>query len=325
MTNSLDWIFSIVIVFAAGTVLSIVSPEWDQQSAPMAVTHQAKDSQPSTGGVAGFLPSPMRSEIITDNALRTSVIPVSAQSARKVQADHTKISPVRDISLHQNTDDIPLQELRPRLAEGDSQMENLRMLNDKNLYDLPVMPREGTPVLAIDAPANLTEEPLREAVAEQRWTKITPPTLPQIRPFFPDQLTDAKTAMTEVGTSRSPQMLNNQGTMRVVDAKKQDHRAVSPQGISVFAEQRYIDKVKSLMADQKFYPRLARKKGLQGRGIIKLLIDQTGKLVDASILTSTSHPMLDEVIKSMAEAAQPFPSHDFDAPVEVLTSVQFSL
>lgn len=91
------------------------------------------------------------------------------------------------------------------------------------------------------------------------------------------------------------------------------------------ARVRYEELLYAWMNRHKDYPLLAQRRGLQGRGSVRVRIDRDGRVIDRSVVTSTGQGVLDEAALEMVRRASPFPavpegyagsSFEFVAPVE---------
>lgn len=91
------------------------------------------------------------------------------------------------------------------------------------------------------------------------------------------------------------------------------------------ARVRYEELLYAWMNRHKDYPLLAQRRGLQGRGSVRVRIDRDGRVIDRSVVASTGQGVLDEAALEMVRRASPFPavpegyagsSFEFVAPVE---------
>ncbi|MCB2081403.1 MAG: energy transducer TonB [Hyphomicrobiales bacterium] len=58
---------------------------------------------------------------------------------------------------------------------------------------------------------------------------------------------------------------------------------------------------------QQRFPEEARRKGLTGRGVIRVKLNRLGQTQGMRVIVSTGHDLLDETMRDMVEAADPFP------------------
>ena len=61
------------------------------------------------------------------------------------------------------------------------------------------------------------------------------------------------------------------------------------------------------IAEQKYYPRVARKRGYQGKPVVSFTIGETGDLRDLILLEASSHKILDEAALTAVKNASPYP------------------
>lgn len=91
------------------------------------------------------------------------------------------------------------------------------------------------------------------------------------------------------------------------------------------ARVRYEELLFSWMNRHKEYPMLAQRRGLEGRGSLRVRIDRDGRVIDRELVTSTGQGVLDQAALDMVRRASPFPavpegyagtSFEFVAPIE---------
>jgi protein TonB len=91
------------------------------------------------------------------------------------------------------------------------------------------------------------------------------------------------------------------------------------------ARVRYEELLYAWMEKHKQYPMLARRRGLEGAGAVRVRIARDGHLLENAIVRSTGDAMLDQAALDMVRRANPFPgvpaeydgqSFEFVAPIE---------
>ena len=91
------------------------------------------------------------------------------------------------------------------------------------------------------------------------------------------------------------------------------------------ARVRYEELLFAWMSRHKDYPMLAQRRGIEGRGSLRVRIDRDGRVIDRSLVSSTGQPLLDDAALDMVRRSSPFPpvpdgyagsSFEFVAPVE---------
>ena len=91
----------------------------------------------------------------------------------------------------------------------------------------------------------------------------------------------------------------------------------------------YLQEVKKMIpiiaaeADRR-YKRKARKRQIQGRTAVRVVIDADGKIVEATIAESSTHDMLDAIALKAVASASPFPKPS-QAPVTIDIPITFKL
>jgi protein TonB len=71
-------------------------------------------------------------------------------------------------------------------------------------------------------------------------------------------------------------------------------------------ETAYRDQVRRKIVDNILYPAKARRRHIQGRTLVKILIDSKGELVTAEVAESSKHPILDRAALRAVKSASPF-------------------
>ena len=91
------------------------------------------------------------------------------------------------------------------------------------------------------------------------------------------------------------------------------------------ARVRYEELLFAWMNRHKEYPMLAQRRGIQGRGSVRVRIDREGRVLERALVASTGQGLLDEAALDMVRRASPFPAvpdgysgstFEFVAPVE---------
>ncbi len=114
------------------------------------------------------------------------------------------------------------------------------------------------------------------------------------------------------------------GGVGMVGGVGTDARATAP-AFALTARVRYEQVLFSWLVRHKQYPMLAQRRGLEGRGSVRVRIDRGGQVLDRAVEASTGEKMLDEAALDMVRRASPFPavpsdysggSFEFVAPIE---------
>ncbi|MBI5504711.1 MAG: energy transducer TonB [Deltaproteobacteria bacterium] len=88
---------------------------------------------------------------------------------------------------------------------------------------------------------------------------------------------------------------------------------------------RYEQQLYVWLARFKQYPMMARRRGIEGRGSVRVRLDRRGRVLERSVERSTGERMLDDAAVEMTRRADPFPpvpgdysgeSFEFVAPIE---------
>jgi periplasmic protein TonB len=85
--------------------------------------------------------------------------------------------------------------------------------------------------------------------------------------------------------------------------------------------------VSGLLATRKTYPEEARRRGEEGRVVVRFTVDRSGRVVDAAIVSASGSTLLDEAaLGLLRQAALPaFPATMTQARITITTSMRYSL
>jgi protein TonB len=70
---------------------------------------------------------------------------------------------------------------------------------------------------------------------------------------------------------------------------------------------KYCNYIKEWINTHKIYPRTARIKGFEGVALVSFSISETGRLIDAELVSSSSHEILDMAAIKTINNSDPFP------------------
>ncbi|MTI44278.1 TonB family protein [Roseibium hamelinense] len=97
-----------------------------------------------------------------------------------------------------------------------------------------------------------------------------------------------------------------QGTSAAAHAAKGDHKS-------------YARTLRQWVERHKRYPVKARERGITGRGLLKITIARSGKVLSSSLVKSTGNGTLDAALKALPKRASPFPQMPSGLPGSRLT------
>lgn len=69
----------------------------------------------------------------------------------------------------------------------------------------------------------------------------------------------------------------------------------------------YYMEIRSKVAKQQVYPRIARMQGLSGRVLVTFVLSKNGNIFEAKVQSSSGHDILDRSAVEAVKSAQPFP------------------
>jgi protein TonB len=82
-------------------------------------------------------------------------------------------------------------------------------------------------------------------------------------------------------------------------------------------------KVAEAVRRQVVYPMLARRRGLQGRVVVRFMLDASGKAADLSTVESSGHEILDAAALEAVRRAVPMPAPA--VPTQIVLPIVFAL
>ncbi|HEY2772890.1 MAG TPA: energy transducer TonB [Candidatus Binatia bacterium] len=181
----------------------------------------------------------------------------------------------------------------------------------------PPAPPKDSPAPAVIEPAakvetgNETPAPAPPLVAAPKKNKTAKPPAPQPAPAIAS-VAPASAAATADGRATG----GDSGSGAVASAPSWGESA----GV------RYLELLSAwLHRHKEEYPVLAKRRGLQGHASVRIRIDRSGRVLEASIVRSTGQDLLDQAALDLVRRASPFPaippeypdaSFEFDAPVD---------
>jgi TonB family protein len=84
----------------------------------------------------------------------------------------------------------------------------------------------------------------------------------------------------------------------------------------------FTGKVRQRISNAKYYPRIARRRGMEGRPIVAFTLDKNGRLLQAALAQTSGYQLLDQAALEAVQQAAPYP--EIPAPLK-MDSFQFKL
>ncbi|MDE7216606.1 MAG: energy transducer TonB, partial [Helicobacter sp.] len=73
----------------------------------------------------------------------------------------------------------------------------------------------------------------------------------------------------------------------------------------------FLAEIKRLIDAHNSYPRMARRMGLSGEVVVRMVLSDEGEIIELRVIESSTHAILDEqTIRAIQEASQSFPKPD---------------
>jgi protein TonB len=188
-------------------------------------------------------------------------------------------------------------------------------------------PGERAPQLRVAAPAPQPAVPEPEPVRAEPEPEIAkapaepvPVAKPKSAPKKPERARAVASAAPPVIQSAPVTAPGGTGEGGNGDAARASAPAWAPT-----ARVRYEELLFAWMNRHKEYPMLAQRRGLEGRGSLRVRIGRDGRVLERVLVGSTGQPLLDQAALDMVRRASPFPavpegyagpSFEFVAPIE---------
>ena len=90
----------------------------------------------------------------------------------------------------------------------------------------------------------------------------------------------------------------------------------------------YVDRIESRLLRVKFYPSIAKSQGIEGKVLIRMILDRTGNVLKWQLENGSGSTALDKAAIQMIQRASPFPAFPDDLSddtLEMVVPVEFSL
>ena len=134
-------------------------------------------------------------------------------------------------------------------------------------------------------------------VVENQNPVVTKPAEKKIQ--VPKQTSSSKvetSSSASISTASEPPTRNNSET------EVGEMNASTPGKLS-----QYYMEIRSKVAKQQVYPRIARMQGLSGRVLVTFVLSKNGNIFEAKVQSSSGHEILDRSAVEAVKSAQPFP------------------
>ena len=171
-------------------------------------------------------------------------------------------------------------------------------------------------------------KPLPDTAAPQPMTPLVveKPAAPSAAP----RITVAKPSIVEpIAVSRKP-VVSDFETLAWTEVKQSSGmETASRSASSVYGSARdYFSMVRMAIESRKQYPSAARRRQIQGRVVVRFVIESNGTVNEVSLVKASPHPLLDEAALAAVKACSPFPpppARFFSGPVPFEICIVFEL
>ncbi len=153
-------------------------------------------------------------------------------------------------------------------------------------------------------------EPKREEVKKTPPTKKSKPKKTIAKKRTPKPKKEIKSKPEVLPTTPSPKVKN-----------------VAPK-VSPVAVTNYESLIMARLEENKYYPRSAKRRGLEGDGLIRIKLNRHGKLLEYRLEKRFPHSLLNKAIARMVEKSAPFPAFPGEIgseTFEFVVPVEFAL
>ncbi len=165
------------------------------------------------------------------------------------------------------------------------------------------------PPVIVPQPPVIEPKPIPKLVKPKKpKPKIKPildPIAKPIEPFVPEEPAEPTPPIMKEVIAVESTLLPKPDVMVV---SQPPPKLVKPTQVAIYdALGQYSSLLGRSIAKHKYYPKIARKRGWQGKVILDLRIDGSGNILSAKVQDSSGHAILDKEALKMAEKAAPFP------------------
>ncbi len=205
----------------------------------------------------------------------------------------------QQIEMGMDSGEVALKIQLLSIAKPAAQAETAPKTETKEPITKPDEPKKPA-----EKPQLVKNTPVAPAKAEATKPPVSKPAPPQPKPVTktkPQQTAVAKPTLEPI----KPEPLEQESQPSEVAEKAQPEEATTAQVATVDSKPTLLKKVNfSAKPTPVKYPRLARKRGMEGRAMIEVWIGEDGQQVKREVVQSTGHKLLDEAALKAIEQWQ---------------------
>ena len=150
-------------------------------------------------------------------------------------------------------------------------------------------------------------KPVKKEVVKE---EVKPVDMPEDEPVFPEEVVKEDSPPAEV-TAEETEPVEKEPVAETLNAEAnstEDNNAASVAA----SKERYLKEhflyIKKAIEKEIVYPRVARKRGLEGKCVVAFVICKDGNVADVRIVESSGHAILDNSAVATVKRAAPFPT-----------------
>jgi protein TonB len=180
------------------------------------------------------------------------------------------------------------------------------------LQEAVPLPPPPEPVMPVEKPQAVEPMPpaLTQPVEAQR---PTPAKEPSVQPVSPKKAAAKKTEQVDPPVAEPVSPTASELAKVEPSVPSSESVAVDPRLLANYQQQLH-----AWLNRQKQYPMMARRRGLEGLAVLRIMLGPDGVVLSRKLDSATGSEMLDQAALAMVERANPFP-----APPENLQAVPF--
>jgi len=261
--------------------------------------------------------SPSKKNIVRRNVQRTTT---SNMASKPKSSLISKIFQHRqDVKPKTQTKSLPISNIHPaELAQSTTQLNTSavdqgkvaqrRALNLKSLFsDTPGMQAQISEPMRSQKPGGNPISPLKAPTPHQ-WATISGLSNGTPQTPLPNKVfTNTQTHIAALPRQMAADIQGNTGNP--------NHDLGALRGL-------FIGQVRQRIANAKYYPRMARRRGMEGQPIIAFTLDRGGRLMKVNLSHTSGYQLLDQAALDAVHKAVPYPEIPPDLKIE---TYQFKL
>ena len=195
--------------------------------------------------------------------------------------------------------------------------------------ELEVRPDRKKPGRSIPVPPRRRKVPVRPDVPSMKPPVSMPMEKPVSPPVAPSIAALNPSVIEPVSVQQSPDVSKPELLSWSPPALEPEiETPPSPEPTTQGSPADYLHTVRMMIESNKRYPLDARRRQIQGRVVVRFVIETDGRVTNVTLAKKSRYPLLDEAATASVRDSSPFPkppSDLFDGPIPLEISIVFEL